>query len=347
MTKNYWNEFEYNKLKLLLNPKKVENIFAVLNRKKNFDELPPISVELQLTDLCNLNCSWCTDKLFRSRASSTSLHDIQHLFEYFQKNNVGVTIEGGGEPSIHQDFEKIVKFGSQLGISMGLISNGVINYSHLMHFFKWVRISLDASNYEEYFLEKGKNCFDTVLKNLETFSGNRDPESTQLGIGYVLTKRNLSNLHSFAEKMNNLMIDYAYLRPVEESSDLLPELSVLFDLKKWTIDFNKNNRMQILLNINERMIKSNDNLPCVAHSLSCIIQANGDVVLCEKRRNDPIIFGNISEKSFEEIWNSEQRINHTQKLLDPENQRNCNVCRITSFNRCFCDINNIHTKQFI
>lgn len=147
--------------------------------------------------------------------------------------------------------------------------------------------------------------------------------------------------------LDEMQVDYIYLRPVEEFPSLTPTIDELFDLKKQLIEFCKHSRIQSLLSINERLIRENDGLPCVAHSLTCIIQANGDVALCEKRRGDHIVFGNIRSMPFPEIWKSENRIHASKKLLDPTCQKFCDVCRITSFNRIFYDVSRVHTKHFI
>ena len=59
---NYWDEFEYDKLKLLCHREKVQSILEVGEKIKLYDNLPPISVEMHLTDNCNLACPWCTDR---------------------------------------------------------------------------------------------------------------------------------------------------------------------------------------------------------------------------------------------------------------------------------------------
>lgn len=345
--KNYWSEFEYNKLKLLLNHKKVESIFKVLNNEKMHDEAPPISVELHLTNHCNLNCEWCTDKIIKDQKVSNNKETIFKLFDYFTRNNVGVTIEGGGEPTVHKDFEEIIKRGYDLGLNMGLISNGVIDISNMAKCFKWIRISLDASSHKEYIQEKGTDKFDSVLMNLKKIAANRNSKETHLGVGYVITKRNIENIPDLVRKLQNIGVDYVYLRPVEEQIKLSPSIDRLLKLKMDLLEMRDDLRIQTLLHINERFITNNDNLPCVAHSLTCIIQANGDVALCEKRRQDPIILGNINKSDFETIWNAEHRKESTKKLLDPANQIGCSECRITSFNRVFYDVNKIHTINFI
>ena len=347
MDNNYWSEFEYSKLKLLLNIEKVDSIIKVLEGEKRFDEMPPISVELHLTNLCNLNCKWCTDKVLKEDKASSEKESILKLFDYFAEHNVGVTIEGGGEPSVHPDFEEIVRYGYEKGLHMGLISNGVNDFSHLAKCFKWIRISVDASNVEEYELEKGVDKFDTVIENLKKISKAREASQTHLGVGYVMTKRNITGIIDFLKGLDDIGIDYVYARPVEEAPDITPSIEELLRLKTEVIKTFEDRRIKVLLVINERFIKDNDNLPCVAHSLSCIIRANGDVALCEKRRHDPIIFGSINEKTFDQIWYSENRQEASRKLTCSENQKGCEVCRMTSFNQMLCDLKKLNTKRFI
>lgn len=344
---NYWSEFEYNKLKLLLNYRKVCSIIDVLNEKKDYDEIPPISVELHLTNKCNLKCAWCTDKDLRRESVSLELNTIEKLFMYFSRHSIGVTIEGGGEPTTHPNFQQIVELGSQMGIHMGLISNGVIDCSALAYKFRWIRISVDASSHGEYVREKGVDCFDRMLKNLEMISKARNNMETHLGVGYVITRGNIDGISLFLQRLNAMHVDYVYLRPVEEAPDAVPSLEQMLRLKAEIIEVSEGLRIKTLLNIGDRLIVDNDRLPCVAHSLTCIIQANGDVVMCEKRRQNPIVLGNVRETDFEEIWKCERRAIITRELLNPAMQAGCRECRITSFNRVFCDLNRIHTKNFI
>ena len=77
------------------------------------------------------------------------------------------------------------------------------------------------------------------------------------------------------------------------------------------------------------------------------LSSNGDVVLCEKRRHDKIIFGNLNQNDFNTIWTSDYRQEITKKLVNPCEQKGCATCRITSFNRIFYDLKTMHTKNFI
>lgn len=344
---NYWDEFEYSKLKLLLNKEKVNSILSVQKKDKKMDERFPISVELHLTDLCNLNCQWCTDKELRNNGATLDVNVIKSLFAEFQANQTGVTLEGGGEPTIHPCFRDIVSSGTAFGIDMGLISNGTIDISDVVDQLKWVRVSLDSSTKEEYIEEKGADCFDTVLENIGKMAKARNCQNTFIGVGYVLTTRNQSSLPELIERLDKLGADYIYLRPVEEAEEIAPSLRNLLDLRDMLSKLTAQTRIKYMLPISDRIIDKNAGLPCVAHSLTSIIHANGDLAMCEKRRNDNIILGNLYHSSFKELWQSEFREQITQKLLIPECQGGCSACRITGFNMMFDHLEKIHTKHFI
>jgi radical SAM protein with 4Fe4S-binding SPASM domain len=85
----------------------------------------------------------------------------------------------------------------------------------------------------------------------------------------------------------------------------------------------------------------------VAHSITSIIHANGDVAMCEKRRGDGIILGNLYKNDYEDIWKSEYHQEASRKLLCAECQNVCSACRVTGFNMIFNQLENVHTKHFI
>lgn len=344
---NYWKEFEYNKLKLLTHNEKLKSVMDVYRGLKKYDEMFPISVELHLTDLCNLSCPWCTDKLLRENRATIQIEIVKNLFDLFGKAGTGVTLEGGGEPTLHKEFGNIASYGKTKNVDLGLITNGTIDIKKEVSNFKWIRVSLDSSNRKEYIKEKGKDCFDQVLQNIKLMAENRDRKETFIGVGYVLTKNNHDSLEELIKKLDEIEVDYIYFRPVEEAKEIMPDLEELYELKKKLVVWTENKRIKYLFNITDRIAEQNMNLPCVAHSLTSIIHADGIVSLCEKRRTDEIMLGNLNDLSFETIWNSKLREEVTRKLMNPENQKCCSVCRITSFNNIIDSLTTLNTTNFI
>ena len=175
----------------------------------------------------------------------------------------------------------------------------------------------------------------------------RNPQKTFIGVGYVLTTRNQSDLEGLIKRLDEIGVDYLYLRPVEEAPEIVPTVDELLDLRKKLVELTRNTRIKYMLAIADRVVDKNNNLPCIAHSLTSIIHANGEVSLCEKRRNENIILGSVRNDTFQNIWDSTYHEQITQKLLNPECQKGCSACRITGFNMMFNSISKLNTKHFI
>ncbi len=344
---NRWDEFEYDKLKLLCHMDKVRSVMAVSDGGNVYDDMMPISVELHLTDNCNLACPWCTDRDLLKKGNQLSKEVVYRLLEEFGAASTGVTLEGGGEPTIYPYFKDIVEYGYKNDVSLGLITNGTVDISDVLNRFRWVRISLDSSNKEEYINEKGRDCFEKVMDNLSRYREIRDNKTCYLGIGYVITRRNYSDIDEVIRRLDDLCVDYVYLRPVEEAEDIMPSREDLYDLRKRLLKLTEGRRIKFKLVINDRLTYDNDHLPCVCHSIASIIHANGDVFCCEKRRHDEIKFGNVNDQSFGDIWRSDIRKQTTAKLLDPASQNGCSVCRITPFNKIISNLEGLNTREFI
>lgn len=85
----------------------------------------PYFAHLALTHRCNLQCSFChiQETRFRELDTDGMLRVIDRLDEL----GVGViSISGGGEPLIRQDFAEIIDYASFKGIYTKITSNGTM-----------------------------------------------------------------------------------------------------------------------------------------------------------------------------------------------------------------------------
>ena len=339
--------YELSKFKLLLNGEKCQNILAVLNGDSEWDTSLPISIELHPTNKCNQQCRWCIDSSLREHADFLPFPIIAKFFEDIHATNIGVTIEGGGEPMLYPWFDEMIEKAASLGINLGLITNGTVPIDHdIIQHFTWIRFSLDAGSPEEYRLEKNRDRFHTVLANIEEIG--RLKQNTILGVSYVLTQDNIGHIIPLLYKLDELRVDFISIGPVEENPSICISESQLHHLDTELQDNSKFLKLDVKLNTFSNSNRDNNNgLLCIAHSLRCIIHADGNVMLCEKRRHDPIMLGNIRDESIISLWNSTIRRNASRKLMDPINQQGCGPCRITNFNELFLDISRIRSKRFI
>jgi radical SAM protein with 4Fe4S-binding SPASM domain len=339
--------YELSKYKLLLNGEKCRNILAVLNGDSEWDASLPISIELHPSNKCNLQCRWCIDASIRENADFLPFPIIEKFFEDIQATKIGITIEGGGEPMLYPWFDEMIEKAASFGINLGLITNGTVPINHdLIRYFTWIRVSLDAGSPEEYRLEKKRDRFQSVLANIEEIG--RLKQNTTLGVSYVLTQDNVGHIIPLLYKLDEFGVDFISIGPVEEHASICVTESQLQHLETELQDNSKFLKLHVTLNTLANSNRDdNKGLSCIAHSLRSIIHADGNVVLCEKRRHDPIVLGNIRDESFISLWNSTIRRNASRKLMDPINQQGCKPCRITKFNELFLDISRIRSKRFI
>jgi MoaA/NifB/PqqE/SkfB family radical SAM enzyme len=335
--------------KILLFPDKLAGLEA---NRLDIDELYPVSVELSLTSRCNLRCLWCSDLKSRSLCPDRlDLSVLNDLFEDLAGGGVkGVTIEGGGEPTLWPGFEEATRLAVSKGLSVGLITNGTNLFPRgrdpeIFALFQWIRLSLDATGPRQYEALKGENHFSRLLDGLSRLASLK-PGLT-LGVGYVLTSINdePEALRSLTRTLRDLGADYLHLRPVVDHPEMASRRppADLSDLE--TASFSVNSGP-----LTDNKGRGNDGLPCLAHSLSAVITADGSVFLCGRLNGDPATgsMGDLLHSPFKEIWRGPERL--AQAALAARGEYclvHCPQCRMTKYNRLLNNLRLLKTRDFI
>lgn len=333
--------------KILLFPEKTKTINNYT--ESSVDCSYPVSVELSLTNRCNLACKWCSDNYLRKSSMVDIDFDVlRKLFKDLADNGTrGVVIEGGGEPTIYKRFNEVVDCAKDHGLSIGLITNGIeFPYEEKLGAFDWIRLSLDAATAEQYRSAKGRDLFDRVISNIQNITRRKNAENLVVGIGFVVTRDNVENIDEMILNLRRINVNYIQIRPVIDHPEMLPENLKLDYLQKYAVNgFSVN-----VHNMSENVIKGNFNLPCRVHSLSSVITANGDVFLCGRLNIYDWVkpIGNLYENSFHEIWHGDERKKQSKTVMDSNFCRKwCPECRLTKYNILFKNASTIKTGDFI
>jgi hypothetical protein len=194
-------------------------------------EMAPVSINLDLTAACNFACPHCVDSGILNtgtRLETVSLRRSMDLL--IRKGLLSVILIGGGEPTLHPDFEEIVRHLKKRGLQIGIVTNGanlhpVINVAPLLKKKDWVRISVDAAS-EKTFLQshrpKQKITLEKILRNAMALKG-KNPDIL-LGYSYVIIWDGIrvagrpipSNVHEMADAVivaENYGFDYISFKP--------------------------------------------------------------------------------------------------------------------------------------
>jgi len=106
----------------------------------------PYHVQLMPTNRCNMNCAFCSCSK-EDRKKELPFERIERLAYFLSAMGTrAVTITGGGEPTLHPDFSRILMLFSTLGIKTGLVTNGKILHEideGVLDLLTWCRISND------------------------------------------------------------------------------------------------------------------------------------------------------------------------------------------------------------
>jgi len=149
----------------------------------------PVSINLDLTSACNFACPHCVDSKIINTGKYLELEDIKRTVDILQSHGLlSIILLGGGEPTLHKDFEKIVSFIKNKGLQLGIVTNGsrlsqVENVVELLEKEDWIRISIDSAT-EETFAKSHKPktgvTLDDILKNARKVK----LRNSQITLGY-------------------------------------------------------------------------------------------------------------------------------------------------------------------
>ncbi len=324
------DEFEVNKLESF--PKKADAVIQAAETGE-LDTTYPISVELSLTFRCNLNCIWCSDAAIRKKFKGDLDNQVAKklITDLSNGGTKGVVFEGGGEPTLSPHLGEMVEHARGQNMATGLITNGtILPPEECLRSLEWTRISLDASTPEQIKQLKGRDVFNQILDNIKAM--RRNAQDLVIGISYILSENNMEGAGELVRGVRDL-VNYIQFKPVVDHPELSPvDIAPIRDLKTLETD-----TCSIYTDaLDDNSVTGNGKLPCIAHSITSVIGADGDVYICGRLNqiNGWLPIGNLHSASFNEMWNGRVRESQATLLNNTEICSNCcPECRIYKFNR--------------
>jgi len=139
----------------------------------------PRSVTIFPSEKCNLRCLYCHSRELH-KGGIMSFETFKGIIDELNELNVGfVAFEGGGEPLLNKDLGKFIRYCKELGMGVGVITNGTV-YIPELKLCDWVRVSLDVPDREVFKKIKGVDAYEKVLKTIKRLDN--------VGIKFMLSK---------------------------------------------------------------------------------------------------------------------------------------------------------------
>ncbi|MDT8273945.1 MAG: radical SAM protein, partial [Desulfomonilia bacterium] len=177
-----------------------------------FPRRGPISINLDLTTACNFSCPHCVDSRMLNTGDYLDLDTIKRSIETLQNNGLlSVILIGGGEPTIHKNFEELVRFLSRQGLQIGIATNGsrLERVASVADAFKegdWLRLSLDAARESTFFKShrpRGRISLEKILSDASEIKN----ANSALSLGYsfvIVWKGILINGYELCENVQEI-----------------------------------------------------------------------------------------------------------------------------------------------
>ncbi len=312
----------------------------------------PITVELDMTNVCNHKCPECSGWYFKDRSDDFL---SKKLAEYIVKQLAEVRIRGliftgGGEPLCNPCTPGVVLFAKKVGIDAGFITNGSLlsrtNAEILLKSCVWIRISLDAFNRKIFKKVHGMNglMFDKVVDNIKLLVSlkNKLKSNVTIGIGYLTCDYTVGGLFEMTKFSKSLNVDYLQFRPMQihnngnliyHSADIK---EIIYKCMEESTDKFKVVYSKHKYDMMDREDYGRNYNRCYGHQFATVIAADGKMyICCHLRGNEKYCIGDLRKNSFREIWDSGFR----QKIAENIDFKDCiPLCRDNTFNQILWNI---------
>ncbi|MBU1147723.1 MAG: radical SAM protein [Candidatus Omnitrophica bacterium] len=316
------------------------------------DNPPPITVELDMTNVCNHRCPECVSNYFQNTDKSSISRELAfRIIRQLAEAKVrGLIFTGGGEPLCNPDTVDAVKMAKELGLDIGFITNGsLLNRENILVLTKcctWIRVSLDASCPEMFQKTHGMNGkeYERITGNTQQLTSVKKDIGSDctIGIGYLTCDDTVDGMIEASKMCRSLGVNYLQFRPMQIHR------GGRFDYH-WT---EVNGRIEECLQHSYGgykvlyskhkydMIKDpkygRNYGRCYGHQFATVISASGKMyICCHLRGYDKYCIGDLNKNTFKEIWDSERRKEVARNI----DFRDCMpLCRDNTFNQILWNI---------
>ena len=259
----------------------------------------PISIHLAPTTFCNCSCYYCYVKECNKKRHSL---DKAVLFSFLKDAaNAGVKaveITGGGEPTIYPYFDELLYYCHQLGLDIGIISNGYHLNIDYIKYAKWLRISIDSFDDKIYHQIKGGR-----LPDLSCIKKLSDEYGVVTGASCVINKYNYDRLYEFASCAKRLGFRNVWFKGIE-GSDELAEFSDEIQIALDDIKLLSNDHFKVFIGELFRKVESRSKPfeRCCFQHVALMLYADGSIYpCCSLQGNEQYAIANIYKDTFSTI----------------------------------------------
>lgn len=283
------------------------------------DLVLPITLQLEITNKCNMHCGFCYNDSKEQRAFDLTRDEwISFSNSVVDYGGVFQCIISGGEPTLFkEDVIDIMEIYHHDGSAFTLISNGTgidRNFAALLAKYKWywVQISVDSHLAEKHDHIRGSTgAWQQAIKAISYLKMYDIP----ITIASVISRNNIEDMEEIIKLAISIGVNQIIFSSVLYSGRASKNkeyylLEEEFILKCEELEKSYKNKILIkrAATYSEQIKNIISNPPA-----SLIVRPNGDVKLdCTL----PFVVGNIRNSSVDEIWKKAKSIHNEEFFKD-------------------------------
>lgn len=313
---------------------------------------PPVTVELDMTNICNHKCPECSGWYFQNRNREFLPVDLaKRIVKQLAKANVrGIIFTGGGEPLCHPDIITAVQLAYDLGLDIGFITNGSLitqeNAEVLLKCCTWIRISLDSASKETFKKAHGlgQDAFQKVINNIRLLVKTKKTLNSPvtIGVGYLTCDYTNTGMLKAVRLCKKLAVDYLQFRPMQlhrNGKFRYHKDGIIKYIDKCMKE--GGNGLKILCSKHKYDMMQDKEYgryykKCYGHQFATVIAADSKMYLCcHMRGNKKYCIGDLRKNTLQEIWDSKRR----KIVAENIDFNDCvPLCRDNTFNQILWNI---------
>ena len=239
---------------------------------------PPILIEIAPTGHCNATCLWCFFKDKNDDGQIDKDTMLQTLKELAKIGARAINWTGGGEPTLHPNFDEFITKAHALGLEQGLFTNAYLEIENAS-MFKWIRISLTDKEFKPIKKPEGYFgiCVNILVDTLPEKLRKWCKEARDMGAKYFQVRPALEGYYKRQPKMPLPL----YLGEYETEN--FKVLLTPYKFKEATFP--------------------HEYKQCYGYHFCPSIDWKGKVGVCLYRMHEnKYIFGDLNENGFIDIW---------------------------------------------
>ncbi len=292
----------------------------------------PSVANFEISTVCGLKCPMCQHGYGGNLHPNLlmPLDTFKAMWDKVRTFTKNIYLLGGGETFMHPKVYEILEYCKDANIVIHTNANTKMDFDKIIDYVNQIHISVDGINQEMYEKYRVNGNFEKVINNVRGLVKAKrqrkadSPEILFKFIAFKHTEQYENEAYALAESLD---VDSFRLEPAA-----FPALHLGRDMYNEFMPTKPEHKRLGYIDFEKKEMclpRYKDNACCTASFISYFVNIKGDISPCCNLSTHPniITFGNLSENSFEEIWNHPRYRDFRIKVLKNRWQEpKCRVC---------------------